>query len=193
MDSKTGFNIFQGKKVRLRPKTIGDMEKELLKIENNEYDTEIDRLCDVIYLPNSAEVRRASFESDTKAFNTWERCSLVIETLDNIAVGGIVVTNTNYTNGTFAYGLGVGREYWRRGYASEAIRLLLNYYFSELRFNKCNVTVYDFNEGSKELHKFLGFTEEGRLRESKFSEGQYHDILYYGITAKEFFALHNKM
>ena len=180
------YNHFQGKKVRLRGRTSSDMENDLCKIEQNEYDTEIDRLCDYVHLPNSAESRRQSMEEDIKRINRWDNCNLVIETLDCEAVGGITVTEANMVNGTFSYGMGISRAHWRKGYAFEAIQLLLNYYFNELRFHKCNVTVYDYNEGSKELHKALGFAEEGRLRESKYSDGKFHDILLYGITAKEF-------
>ena len=36
------------------------------------------------------------------------------------------------------------------------------------------------------LHERLGFTLEGRLRRMIYSNGQHHDLLYYGITAEEF-------
>lgn len=180
------YNIFQGKKIRLRAKTTTDIERDKLKIEKSVYDTESDRLCDVIHLPYSTESRKDDWENGIKKFNTWENCNLVIETVDNIAVGGICITHADRSNGTFSYGLGISRDHWRKGYASEAIKLLLNYYFNELRFHKCNVTVYEYNEGSKALHISLGFVEEGRQRESKYTNGKYYDMIFYGITEKEF-------
>lgn len=179
-------NIFQGRKIRLRARTFADIERDKMKIEKSEYDTESDRLCYMIHLPYSAESRKDDWENEIKRFNTSENCNLVIETLDNTAVGGICITHADRTNGTFSYGLGISREHWRKGYASEAIKLLLNYYFNELRFNKCNVTVYDYNEASKALHMSLGFIEEGRQRESKYTNGKYYDMILYGMTAKEF-------
>lgn len=68
----------------------------------------------------------------------------------------------------------------------EAIRLFLSYYFNELRFHKCNISVYDYNDASKQLHLSIGFVEEGRQRESKFTNGRYYDILLYRITAEEY-------
>lgn len=182
-------NIFQGEKIRLRAQTPADVERSKAKIEKSEYDTESDRLCDTIYLPYSVESRKDDWENQIKRFNTWENCNLVIETLDNIAVGGINITHASQKDGTFSYGLGISREHWRKGYASEAVKLLLNYYFNELRFHKCNVTVYDYNEGSKALHVSLGFVEEGRQRESKYTNGKYYDLIFYGITKKEFYDL----
>ena len=180
------MNIFKGNKVRLRAKTIVDIERDKQRHTELEYNTELDRLSDKIYPPFSFDARIGDFENGVRQGNSLENCSLVIETLNGVAVGGIGVSNVDQVNGTFSYGLGISPEHQRKGYASEAIRLLLNYYFNELRFNKCNVTVFDFNEGSKQLHLALGFAEEGRLRESKYSNGQYYDVLMFGITKGEF-------
>jgi len=180
------MNIFMGKKVRLRAKTMADIERDKKRHAESEYNTEIDRLTDKVYPPFSFDARIEDFENAIKQNIGIDNCNLIIETLDSTAVGGIVVSNVDQVNGTFSYGLGIREEYQRKGYASEAIRLLLNYYFNELRFNKCNVMVFDFNEGSKKLHMALGFVEEGRLRESKYSNGQYYDILMFGVTKEEF-------
>ena len=180
------MNMFKGKKVRLRAKTIADIDREQKLFEETEYNTELDRLTDSVYPPFSYDARRADMENGVRKNNDWDNCSLVIETLDHVAVGGIGVFKTDRTNGTFSYGLGISPEHQKKGYASEAIAIVLNYYFNELRFNKCTVQVYDFNEGSKALHRSMGFVEEGRLRDSKYSHGQYYDILLYGITKKEF-------
>ena len=184
------YNMFQGNKVRLRAKTAEDAARFRLRIENGGYDTELDRLSDTVYLPNSYESRKDEIESEAARPNDWDRCNLVIETLDGTPVGGVIVRDADRTNGTFSYGLGIDREHWRKGYTSEAVLLLLRYYFGELRFHKCGVTVFDFNEGSKALHIALGFTEEGRLREAKFSGGRYYDALRYGMLDREYWALH---
>lgn len=178
------YNIFQGEKIRLRAKTLADIDKAA--IESPEYDTESDRLCDFIRLPNSYDARKEGLEIETKRRNAWERCELIIETLDGVTVGSMCTTYADRSDGTFSYGVGVKREFWQKGYATEAVRLFLNYYFNELRFHKCNVSVFDYNAASKQLHLALGFVEEGRQRESKFTDGRYHDIVQFGITADEF-------
>ena len=179
-------NIFKGEKIRLRAKTAADLANDKIRFGDPDYDTETDRLSDKIYLPCSYESRKEDFENGVRQKNTPANCNLVIETPDGVAVGSICATNVNQTDGTFSYGVGVDAKHRRRGYAAEAVKLLLNYFFNELRFHKCNVTVFDFNAGSKALHKAMGFTEEGRQRESKFSQGAHHDIILYGITKNEF-------
>ena len=185
------MNIFKGKRVRLRAKNLSDVERDIATINSIEYNTEIDRMTGMIHLPFSTDAIKGDLEKEVMQSNDWENCNLIIETLDKVAVGGIVISNADRKDGCFSYGLGIKEEHRRKGYASEAIILLLNYYFNELRFHKCNLSIYDFNESSKRLHKKLGFIEEGRQRESKYSQGKYHDIIFYGISEEEFRKAHD--
>ena len=95
------INIFHGKHVRLRARNQFDVERDKEIIKNSAYDTEIDRLTDSIYLPSSIEARLEDWESGIKTANTWENCSLVIETMAGVAVGGIGIAEADRTNGTF--------------------------------------------------------------------------------------------
>ena len=63
---------------------------------------------------------------------------------------------------------------------------MLSYFFKELRYQKCNVGVYDFNVASIKLHENLGFQHEGRPRRIYFSGGEYHDGINLGITSEEY-------
>jgi RimJ/RimL family protein N-acetyltransferase len=116
--------------------------------------------------------------------------SWMMEDQADEVVGIINILATERRNGTFGYGLAVRREHWGQGYAGEAVRLVLNYYFSEFGYQKCTVDVYDFNSASIGLHQKLGFTQEGRVRRMIYTQGEYHDSLIFGITAEEFLANH---
>lgn len=71
--------------------------------------------------------------------------------------------------------------------------LVSRFMFDERRFHKCEARVYDYNCASIQLHRKLGFTEEGRLRQHLFQAGGYHDELIFGMTAEEFRQLHPKL
>ena len=81
---------------------------------------------------------------------------MVWSTVVSISGQGRASTSTASANthtcdarqGTFRYGVAIRREHWRRGYASEAIRLVLAYFFRELRYQKLTSMVYSFNERS---------------------------------------------
>ena len=90
--------------------------------------------------------------------------------------------------GRFMYGVSLGDEYKRRGYAMEAVRLLLTFMFGERRFHKCEASVWAFNEPFLALHRKFGFSEEGRLKDHEFFAGSRHDVVLFGMTAPEFAA-----
>lgn len=81
-----------------------------------------------------------------------------IETLDGTLVGWVNVARTDRRNGLFTYAIGVGREHWRKGYGTEAVLMMLRFYFAELAYRKVETKVYAFNEASLRFHDELGFT-----------------------------------
>ncbi len=152
-------------------------------------DTEADGFLSHIQLPDTvANVRQWLEKTATEKF-TDDRYFFVMvarDLPDAVRVGSID-THTLYRRaGTFKYGLVVHQDYRRRGYASDAIRLVMRYYFDELGYQKCNVDVHENNPSSAALHERLGFTLEGRIRRSVFTGGKYLDEFAYGITAEEF-------
>lgn len=110
----------------------------------------------------------------------------VIEAGGGAVAGSINTHRCDRRTGAFSYGVLTFPDHRRRGYASEAIRLVLAYYFGELRYQECTVTIYSFNDASLALHRRLGFSEEGRIRRTVYTAGALHDEFVMGITAEEF-------
>lgn len=178
-------NIWTGEKVRLRAPREGDAET----FHRWDEDTEGARNGWRLNLPRTLEATRLWLEERAKMTPDDDRVFLVIETLDGTMAGSLSIHDADRRNGTFEYGITVAPEFQGRGFASEAIRLVLRFYFDELRYQKANATVYAFNEPSLALHRKLGFREEGRLRRMVFSKGEHHDEVWFGLTAEEWRAV----
>jgi RimJ/RimL family protein N-acetyltransferase len=178
----TPNNIFQGKRVRLRAVEPSDWET-YWKWSN---DTNAQRAESDIGFPATHEEIRAWAERESKRQGKDEECYCIIETLDGEAVGRINSHTCDIRNGTFMFALVIPPENRCKGYATEAIRLLIRYYFDERRYQKCTSLVYSFNEPSMHLHESIGFILEGRIRRMLYALGDYHDQLYYGMTKEEF-------
>lgn len=174
-------NIFQGRRVRLRAVETSDWE-----IWYAMTDTDDDRLSWEIAFPASREATRARVEELAKRGDHDDEFRFMIERLDGEYVGSLNTHTINRRCGTFMYGLGIMPQYRRMGFASEAVRLVLRYYFWERRYQKVNAEVFSFNEPSMRLHENLGFTLEGRLRRMIYTGGQFYDALLYGMTREEF-------
>jgi RimJ/RimL family protein N-acetyltransferase len=110
-----------------------------------------------------------------------------METLeDGKLVGSIATHHSDQRAGVFSYGLHVKQQYRGKGYASDAICLILRYFFQELRYQKCNVEAMEVNPGSQGLHEKLGFQTEGRRRRVVYTYGKHSDMIEYGMTLEEF-------
>jgi RimJ/RimL family protein N-acetyltransferase len=175
-------NIFAGKLVRLRAPEPTDWEAFFQADRDS---TDPGRLTDSIWFPSSTVGARAWAEREAQR-PEGEAFRFMIERLDGTLVGAINTHGCDPRNGTFKYGLAIFPVFQRQGYGSEAIRLVLGYYFLERRYQKVTVEVFAFNEPSIRLHERLGFTLEGRLRRMIYTGGEYHDALLYGLTREEF-------
>lgn len=178
----TNNNFWQNERIRLRAVEPGDAE---LFYQWN-LDSERARLLDFLWPPQSHAALQKWAEEQTQRRMDGDGYHWVIETPDGMPVGTIATHNCNLRNGTFQYGVDIVADQRGKGYAAEAIKLVLRYYFEELRYQKVTVIIYADNPASIRLHEKLGYQCEGTLRRMHYSRGQYHDELYYGLTAEEF-------
>ena len=175
-------NIWQGSRVRLRAIEPADWET-FFKWDQ---DTETARHGYHVTFPRSAEAAKQWAQQEALRQPETDCFRLVIETLAGEMVGTISTFACEPRHGTFKYGLSLAPEYQRKGYGSEAVFLLLRFYFLERRYRKVTAHVYSFNENSIRFHKSLGFQLEGTLRQMIYTDGQYWDDLIFGMTAEEF-------
>jgi RimJ/RimL family protein N-acetyltransferase len=116
----------------------------------------------------------------------------VIEgTETGIFLGYIDVWEADARNGVFKTGIKILEGHAGKGYATRAYARTLDYYFNELRYQKCDIYVYEFNEASLRFHKKFGFMEEGRLRREYYSAGRFYDSICLGLTMEDFNAYAN--
>lgn len=167
------MNFWQGMKVRLRGLEPSDAE-HFIRWDRN---SERARHLDFVWPPTSDAFMRAWVEEQTKRKLENDSFHWVIENQQGEPVGSISTHDCQPRYGTFSYGVDIAPEHQRQGYASEAILLVLKYYFEELRYQKVTVPVHSNNPASIQLHEKLGFQREGTHRRMSFTQGQFIDII----------------
>ena len=73
-------------------------------------------------------------------------------------------------------GLGIGRN---------AIQQLIYFSYNNLNLHMLYLHVFSYNSRAIKMYENIGFIIDGRLRESKFSNGKYHDTLIMSKLLKE--------
>jgi RimJ/RimL family protein N-acetyltransferase len=78
------------------------------------------------------------------------------------------------------------RTVWGKGYARDALMLLLQYAFDTLNLRLVQLWTLADNDRAIRLYKTLGFVEEGRLRDRAYHDGHLSDSLIMSVTRDEF-------
>jgi RimJ/RimL family protein N-acetyltransferase len=176
--------FWQGDKVRLRAMQIEDVHKKLREYTDSEARAWLQLGMDLPPVSREAYVEMIKPYLDFKEKSPV--LSFSIESLDGEYVGWINLHSKSERRGTFGFGISIFREYRRKGYAEEAVRILLRYCFYELRMQKCNSACIEINEGSIRLHQKIGFQQEGRIRQNIYLNGKFYDDLLWGLLREEF-------
>ncbi|WP_350472287.1 MULTISPECIES: GNAT family N-acetyltransferase [Parabacteroides] len=78
----------------------------------------------------------------------------------------------------------MGEPYWGKGYATEAVRLLIKFAFEELDLLRIYAKIYEYNIGSMKVLEKTGFEKEAIIKSSVIKEGQIVDEHLYSIRKK---------
>lgn len=103
--------------------------------------------------------------------------------VDGEPVGTVGLDGIDRRAGVAEIGYLVVPSHWGNGYATAAVELLAGYAFDELRLNRVQAHVYEFNEASKRVLEKAGFEAEGVKREGDFVAGAHVDVHWYGLLS----------
>ncbi len=176
-----------GKKVRLRAFREDDLKNSIAWINNPAVTRFLTDMRPRSIIEERAWIDRAMRNDDPTAV------MLVIETSDGEYSGSVGLMHIDARNRHAEVGIVVARpEDWGRGLGTEAMQLILRHAFEEKNLHRVLLRVFTFNERAIKSYLKIGFVEEGRLRESVFRHGAWHDTVLMGILADEFFAKHGR-
>lgn len=78
------------------------------------------------------------------------------------------------------------------GYGTEAISWALDWAFRVAGLHRVAIGCFSFNDGARRLYARLGFTEEGRRRECVWWDGDWGDVVEFGMLGREWKELREK-
>lgn len=109
----------------------------------------------------------------------------VIEKGKNKHIGNIKIGPINRTHKFADVGIIIGeKSFWGKGFAAEAIKLVIDYSFNKLRLNKLTAGAYNNNIGSIRAFQKAGFLVEGVRKKHYLCNGDYVDSVLLGIVRK---------
>jgi [ribosomal protein S5]-alanine N-acetyltransferase len=78
-----------------------------------------------------------------------------------------------------------GDRYAGRGYATEAVQLLVDYLFATKQRHRIHLVIVPENAASRRVAEKCGFSLEGTLRGAFFNHGRNQDVLIYSLLRSD--------
>ncbi len=101
-------------------------------------------------------------------------------------IGGMSVSGIHKRDKNAELGYWIGRKFWRNGYATEALKLILDFSFNKLKLHKVYARANEPNIGSIKLMKKFGFKKEGLFRKHTFCCNRWHNSIQMGVLREEY-------
>jgi RimJ/RimL family protein N-acetyltransferase len=94
-----------------------------------------------------------------------------------LALGGVAAAKLGYA---------VAADHWGKGYATEAVQIMLKFAFERLELHRVTAAIGPDNDASLAVVRKIGFLAEGRLRDHVFTNGAWRDSLLYSLLSDDF-------
>ncbi len=120
------------------------------------------------------------------ARNDPTRLSFVIETLDGVPIGNIVLIGVDPVHRRAELGIAIGEKGdWGRGYGTDAIRVVLRFAFEVLNLRRVELITDIDNERGIRAYEKCGFVREGLLREHRLIDGRPIDSVAMAVIRSD--------
>ena len=178
--------LFEGQDIRFGPI---DHEKDPEVEAKWTHDAEFMRLMETSPArPMSAAMIRKGYEKlEKQAEETRNLFHFMIRArVDDRLIGKAIVQGIEWTNGNGWLQLGIGAaEDRRKGYGTQALRMLLRFAFAELNLFRVSAGVPEYNPAAIALLKKFGFVQEVTRRKALERDGRRWDLYVFGLLNDE--------
>ncbi len=173
--------MIEGELVNLRAQELDDLERDLGWMN----DPEVTRFLNARY-PLSRAAEEGWLREHVSKPMSHAHAGFAIETKDGRHIGNTDLLDVSAENSCATLGIMIGdKDYWSKGYGADAVRTLVRFGFEEMNLHRIQLTVDARNERAQACYRKVGFVEEARLRQHRFTEGAFHDTLWMAVLRHE--------
>jgi len=175
-------NLFHGALVRL---AAMDPDQDPAAVARWFGDSDFARLLDSDPArPHSAKQEKADMERRAEQAYGFP---FAIRTLEgDKLIGFVSLWARNGASAEGWVGIGLGeRDYWGKGYGTDAMRLLLRYAFHELNLARVSLEAFAHNTRAIRSYEKAGLQIEGLQRQWEGRDGERRDVVSMGVLREE--------
>lgn len=102
-------------------------------------------------------------------------------------IGRFQIEEWSDENHRAAVGYLLGKQYWGKGYATEALSAMIAYLYEQTTVNRIDTFTWSENIASARVMEKAGMRFEGLARQKRFAKGAFRDLKIYAILREDFF------
>ncbi|WBX97352.1 GNAT family N-acetyltransferase [Chryseobacterium gambrini] len=139
------------------------------------------------WIPETLEDVEQFIERNNKEFNqpeSWYQV-LITEKDSKAVIGDIGIHFFGAENLQTELGITLNKDFQGRGYASEALKGVINFLFGDLKKHRIMASVDPENIDSLKLMERIGFRKEGHFVKSLFWKNNWTDDVIYALLREE--------
>ncbi len=132
-------------------------------------------------------IRLAEALQENEVFPRIKYFFAIVRKENDVIIGeaGFTITSKAEYGGIADLGYFLLKSYWGLGYASEAVRLMIDYCFNILNLHKIIASCESENAASLKVMEKCGMQQEAYRTKHAFRDGQWHDRLEYALLYEE--------
>jgi RimJ/RimL family protein N-acetyltransferase len=171
-----------GHDIYLRALTLNDASDDYCLWLN---DSEVTKHLEVRYYEQTKETIKDFIQSKIVANN--EYLFAICDNITNKHIGNIKLGPIDIHHKRADISLFIGdKSYWGKGLATQAIKTLTHFAFTELTLNKLMASCYQGNNSSVKTFVRAGFNVEGKSPEYLLLDGKPHDLIWMGLSIRQY-------
>jgi RimJ/RimL family protein N-acetyltransferase len=157
--------MISGDKVKIRAKRLADADDDYAWLT----DAELAELDAAPLSTTTFPQYLASYTSDLR-YPPTIRHQFAIETREGKHIGNCTYYGIDSDKGEAELGIMIGdRDYWDKGYGSEAVSALLQHVFEKTRLNRLYLKTLVKNKRAQKCFSKCGFTPYGQFKKDGYS------------------------
>jgi diamine N-acetyltransferase len=146
-----------------------------------------------VYLPLSMAAEEQWFENMLKRPAAEQPLAIEVRETNQtngadswMLIGNCALLDIDWRNRSAELGILIGdKDYWGRGFGTEAMQLLVKHAFETLNLHRVWLRVYETNPRAIRDYEKAGFVLEGRQRQAEIKNGKYIDVLVMSLLRDE--------
>lgn len=180
----TNFPTLETERLILNRPTENDLGDLILHLNSDNVFSE-----NTLNIPFPYQNENAEFwihELVNKGFEEKKNFTFAIREKENPKLIGAIGIHLDKVHLKAEIGYWIGKDFWNKGFVTEAVREIIRFGFQDLGLNKIYATHFPHNPASGKIMQNCGMKLEATLKQEYFKNGKPLDVLKYSVLKQDF-------